>query len=120
MEPEVLEPASDWLKDVRIQAELRTIKVVVQRVIVNGEAKDILGEAVALVCPRCGQPLKVFPAGISAADVVKLLDTDKQKELDSWLCCDKCGQKLSIYRRLPLSSKGIVTEKTVSEESAES
>ena len=99
---EVLEPQDNWKKEIPVTAEVRTIQVPVQQIIVNNEVKQILGESVVLICPKCKTIIQQFQPGIPEVEVVKALNTDKEQVLNATMYCKGCGQKLRLMRPMPV------------------
>ena len=104
-EVEVLEPKENWEKEIPELAELVSVSVPVQTIIINGERQEILGEAYVLICPKCRAILYQFQPGISAAEILKSLNTDDENELGKYMYCKACGQKLSLMRKPPVDAE---------------
>lgn len=98
-EIEVLEPSGSWEDGLAAPAELAVVKVPVQRVIINGSEQVVMGEACALVCPKCRSVLTRFSPGVSAVDVLKALDSGELG--DRLVHCGGCGKPLRISREAP-------------------
>lgn len=103
-EVEVLEPQENWEKEVPVLAEIQTVQVPVQQIIINNEMQNIMGEACVLICPKCRLIIQQFQLGIPEVEVHKDLCTDDEAALNHTLYCQKCGQKLKLFR--PLSVEG--------------
>lgn len=118
VEAEVIDGACDWKRGIGVLAELALVNVPVQTMIVNGVEQTIMGEAYELRCPECGHPVKIFPAGAPVGDILAALTAKNgdTKKLSSWTHCQKCGQKLHIFRPTPFSG---MTAKKGTQASAE-
>lgn len=104
LKPEVLEPPE--IDTVPGQAEVRSVRVPVQEMIINGERRVQYGEAVALVCPKCGAAIRQFDMGASALDVLKSLNTDDESALMAKFHCPACGKPLRMMRPMPVDMRG--------------
>jgi hypothetical protein len=110
VEVEVIEPKSNWEKELPMQAEVVTTQVPIQRIIVNGQEKVAMGDACVLMCPRCRLVIQQFQPGIPEVEVYKALCTDKDEELNKTIYCQKCGQKLRVLRPMPVEGTYDVQE----------
>ena len=108
-ETEVLEPVSNWEKDISVLAEVVENEVIVQQIIVNNEIQNVTGKAHALVCPDCKRILQQFPAGTSKVDIAKALCTDKEEKLNGFMYCPGCGRRVRIFRPMPVEGQFEVT-----------
>lgn len=109
-EVEVLEPVTNWEKEVGVQVEVDKIQVPVQRIIINDEERVIMGDVYVIKCPKCGNIVQQFPVGLEEADVVLSLNTDKENYLNGYLYCTHCGQKLRIFRPMPVDGEFTVED----------
>ena len=75
-------------------AEMRQVDVVVQRVIVNNEERNVTGKAWAICCPHCGRAIYQFPPNVSAADAYKARAEGADDLLNIARYCPACGTKL--------------------------
>lgn len=102
-EVEILEPITNYEKELPVPVDVTTVKVPIQQFIINGEKMVVMGEAPVLCCPKCRTIIKQFPAGIPVVEVLKSINTDDNKLKSGTLYCQKCGQKLKIFRDLPVN-----------------
>ena len=102
VEVEVLEPQENWEKEIPVLAEVVTTKVPIQRMIINNQEQVIMGEVSALICPKCRLIIQQFQPGLPAVEVHKALCTDKEEALNHTIYCQKCGQKLKVFRPMPV------------------
>ena len=110
LEQEVLEPITDWEKEIPVLADIVENEVVIQQIIINNEVQKVTGKAFALVCPKCGAIIQQFPAGALEADVHLGLCTDDEKILNTALHCRTCGQKIKIFRPSPIDGEFTVED----------
>ena len=101
-EIEILEPKEDWEKDMAVYTPIVSAQVPVQKIIINGQEQVILGEACALICPKCRTILQQFQPGVTEVEILKSIDTEDEKLLHNTLHCRNCGQKLKVFRELPI------------------
>ena len=96
-------------------AEVQQVDVVVQKVVVNNEAKNITGKAWAIVCPKCGRAIYQFPVGTSASEAYKAREGYAQELLRIASYCPSCGTKLSYATEQPIDAE-VVGSKDSSKE----
>lgn len=101
-EVEILEPQNNWEKEIPALAEIVTTQIPVQRIIVNNQEQVIMGEATALICPKCRTIIQQFQPGIPAIEIHQSLCTEDEQALNHTIYCQKCGQKLKILRPMPI------------------
>lgn len=109
-EIEILEPVTNWEKELPALAKLVETEVVVQQMIVNNEVQEIKGKAFVLTCPDCGKILQQFPAGVPEGEIASSLCTDDENKLNGYMYCLGCGKKIQIFRSLPLDDLCEVTD----------
>lgn len=102
-------------KEISMIAQVIVVQVPVQQVVVNGVEQNVMGEAIALVCPVCGQIIQQFQPGISMGEVFKSLYTDDEESLKAYIHCVKCGQKVSLMRPSPIDVEYEVLSTEVAE-----
>lgn len=99
---EILEPKETWEKDIAVTAAVVSTKVPVQRIVINNQEKVVMGNACAIICPKCRTVIQQFQPGVSEVDIYKSLYTDDEQELSKTIYCKECGQKISILRPMPV------------------
>lgn len=99
IEIEVLNDNVSWERDIPVLAEIVITQTPIQRMIVNGQEQVVMGEACALICPKCGQIIQQFQPGVTPLEVVKALSDGKE---EAFIYCSHCGQKLQISRPQPI------------------
>ena len=107
---EVLEPVANWEKEIGVVAEVAQVQVPVQRIIINDEERVVMGDAFVIKCPVCGTAIQQFPIGLTEADVVLALNTDKGNYLNGFIYCAHCGQKIRIFRPMPVDGEFTVED----------
>ena len=100
-----VEVIQDTHEQLPVNIELVSQKQHVQQVVVqNGEQKinNIEFDVFFLVCPKCGQVIKQFQPGVTEAEIRLSMNALNDKELNSFIYCQTCGQKLRIMRPAPV------------------
>lgn len=86
-------------------ASITAVSAPVQTFVVNGAEHVVRSEAVAVVCPHCGEPVQTFPAGTTEAAAVLAMSTDDPSELAKAIRCPQCGQPFRFMRPSPIEAE---------------
>ena len=107
---EIIEPQDNWEKEFPVLTKLAHVKVPVQQMIINGQEEIVYDTAAALVCPKCRAVIQQFQLGVSDIDILKAINSDDPEILSKTIYCSKCGQKLKIFRPMPVEVDCYVRE----------
>ena len=94
-------------RDIARLAEIQTIS---QTVNINGQVAQL--DQCILVCPSCKMHLQEYNLGVSKLDIIKEFQTDNEYKLSTYMYCQKCGQKIKLFREMPVVNMGEVKETT--------
>ena len=109
---EILDPVENWEKELPVQVELGRTRVPVQTIIINNEQKVMYADAFCLVCPKCNTVIKQFEPGVPAIEIIKAINSADSELLNKTLYCSKCGQKLKVFRPIPVEENYESSETT--------
>ena len=83
------------MRDLPKLVSVSETNVVVQQMIVNGEAQNVTAKAFAITCPSCGRVIYQFDPNIPRMICIAQTAKNREDLTKHFRYCPECGQKLS-------------------------